>query len=555
MLKRVAGLSGFFLLLTAGFVLSSGSADISYFDISKNLEIMTSLYKELNTWYADSLHPDKLNRAGLSYMLDRLDPYTEFIPDEETEDYRTQMTGRYGGIGALISKRDDWVVISEPYDGFPAALAGLRAGDRILEVDGISAKGKNTDEVSRILRGKPNTQVKVKYSRLEKGGIEKNYEVSFTRLEIKIKNVSYSGMLNDSVGYIRLAQFTDRASQEVISALSNLEKKQGMKSLILDLRGNPGGLLHEAINVSNIFTEKYTQIVSTKGKLAEWNRNYQCLNDPVDTKIPLVVLTDGGSASASEIVAGSLQDLDRAVVIGQKTFGKGLVQSTLDLPYNGKLKYTSAKYYIPSGRCIQAINYNDKDSLGSVQRVPDSLRAAFKTRNGRTVLDGSGIEPDLAIEPEKMTQITFSLFAKNILFDYATRYRAEHNTIAPASSFRLTDAEYEDFMAFARKQDYSYRTTSEKVLEEIKRRAKEEELDVAIQQELEQMEKTLNQDKEKDLIKNKAQICSLLEEEIAARFYGNQGRTENAFHSDHEVTRALELLSKPAEIKKMLSRK
>jgi len=528
----------------------------SYFEITKNLDIFTTLYKELNTYYVDTLNPEKLMQSGIHNMLEGLDPYTDFIPEEDMEDYRMQTTGKYGGIGAIIGTRGEWVMVTEPYEGFPADKAGLRAGDKIIEVDGKNAKNYKTDQVSAMLKGKPGTEVIVKFKRLQADGSEAEMSTKMTRQEIKVKNVPYFGMVDDNVGYIRLGSFTERAGAEVKSALMSLEAKGKLKGVILDLRGNPGGLLNEAINVANVFVDKNKEIVSTKGKLDEWNKSFPTINDPVDLKIPVVVLADGGSASAAEIVSGSLQDLDRAVIIGQKTFGKGLVQSTRSLPFNAKLKITTAKYYIPSGRCIQAINYAERNEDGSVKRVPDSLKVAFKTKySGRTVYDGGGIDPDIEIEPEKFSNIAFSLLTKNHIFDYATEYRAKHDKIGPAKLFELDDKGYADFVSWVSKKEYDYTTRSEKILEQLKTTAEKEKYSDAIKDDLEAMKKTMMHDKTHDLQKEKAQIKSLLEEEIVSRYYLNTGRTESSFKSDTEVKKAVDLISDEGKMKGILAKK
>jgi carboxyl-terminal processing protease len=440
----------------------------SYFEITKNLDIFTTLYKELNTYYVDTLNPEKLMHAGINEMLGSLDPYTDYIPEEDMDDYRQQTTGRYGGIGAVIGTRGDWVTVTEPYEGFPADKAGLRSGDKIVEVDGKSAKSYRTDQVSAMLKGKPGTEVNLKIKRLQADGSEADLAVKMIREEIRIRNVPYYGMVDDKIGYIHLSSFTERAGAEVKNALQDLEAKHKLKGVVLDLRGNPGGLLNEAINVANVFVGKNIDVVFTKGKTDDWNKNFPSLNDPVDLKMPVVVLADGGSASAAEIVSGSLQDLDRAVVIGQKTFGKGLVQSTRSLPFNAKLKVTTAKYYIPSGRCIQAINYAERNEDGSVKRIPDSLKVAFKTKNGRTVYDGGGIDPDIAVEPEKLANITISLITKSLISDYANEYRAKHEKIGDAKTFDLGDAGYAEFVAWVGKKEYDYTTRSEKILDDLK---------------------------------------------------------------------------------------
>lgn len=537
------------------FALLAFTSQVNYFEVTKNLDIFTTLYKELNTYYVDTLNPEKLMRSGITEMLESLDPYTDFIPEEEMEDYRTQTTGRYGGIGAIIGTRNEWVMVTEPYEGFPADKAGLRAGDRIIEVDGKSAKNLKTDQVSAMLKGKPGTEVTVRVARPTASGTDEEFTVRMKREEIKIKNVPYYGMADDKTGYIRLLNFTDRAGLEVKNALQNLEAKNKLKGVILDLRGNPGGLLHEAINVANVFVDRNTEIVSTKGKTSEWNKLYYTLNDPVDTKIPVIVLVDGGSASAAEIVSGAMQDLDRAVVVGQKTFGKGLVQSTHSLPFGAKLKITTAKYYIPSGRCIQAINYAERGENGDVKRMADSLKVAFKTRNGRTVYDGVGIEPDIDIEPEKLSNIAFSLITKNLIFDYATEYRARHDKIAPARKFDLTDAQYNEFVKWLSAKEYDYTTRSEKILDELKETASKEKYYDALKQEIEQLSSAMMHDKQQDLLKEKVQIKKLLEDEIIGRYYLSTGRIEKSLEADDEIRKAVQLLGDEKKLKEMLAKK
>jgi len=543
-------------IIIVAFIPIAFTTSPSYFEITKNLDIFTTLYKELNTYYVDTLNPEKLMHSGINEMLESLDPYTDYIPEEDMDDYRQQTTGKYGGIGAVIGTRGEWVTVTEPYEGFPADKAGLRSGDKIIEVDGKNAKNYRTDQVSAMLKGKPGTDVNVKIKRMQADGSEAEMAVNMTREEIKIKNVPYFGMIDDKVGYIHLASFTDRAGAEVKNALLTLESKNKLNGVVLDLRGNPGGLLNEAINVANIFVDKNLDIVFTKGKTDEWNKNFPALNDPVDLKIPVVVLADGGSASAAEIVSGSLQDLDRAVIVGQKTYGKGLVQSTRSLPFNAKLKVTTAKYYIPSGRCIQAINYAERNEDGSVKRIPDSLKVAFKTKkNGRTVYDGGGIDPDVTIEPERLSPITISLLSKSLLSDYANEYRAKNEKIGIAKSFSLSDADYAEFIAWVSKKDYDYTTRSEKFLADLKTSSEKEKYFEAIKDVYEALKKTMIHDKQHDLEKEKPQIKSLLEEEIVSRYYLNTGRTESSFKSDKELKKAIELLNDEKKWREILSKK
>ena len=551
-MKKFIVFTCFSISVVVGLTAFTNSA--SFFEVSKNLDIFTTLYKELNTYYVDELNPNTLIQAGVDDMCNSLDPYTDYITEENMADYRTQTTGRYGGIGAVIGTRGDWVTITDPYDGFPAARAGLRAGDKVISIDGKAAKKLASDDVSRMLKGKAGTNVVVKVARLDATGKEKEETYTLTREEIKIKNVPYYGTIGKDIGYIRLTGFTEKASTEVRNALNLLIAKNKIKGLVLDLRGNPGGLLNEAINIANVFVDKNIEIVSTKGKTDDQNKQYPTLNDPVDTKLPMTILVDGGSASAAEIVTGSMQDLDRAVIIGQRTYGKGLVQSTHSLPYNAKLKITTAKYYIPSGRCIQAINYADRAKDGSVKRKPDSLKVAFKTIGGRTVYDGVGIDPDIKIEPEKLSQIGIALITKNLMFDFATEYRAKNESIGSAKNFQLSDKEYDEFVAYVNKQGFSYETHSEKIIDALKETAEKEKTFGAISEDYETMKKAMMHDKTKDLYKEKKQIKGILEEEIASRYTLNAGRIEASFKNDEEIAKAVEVINDEAKLKSILKK-
>ncbi len=512
----------------------------SYFEVSKNLDIFATLFREVNTYYVDDTKPGDLMKKAIDSMLDNLDPYTNYIPESELEDYRYMMTGQYGGIGAIIRKKGDYVAVAEPYEGFPAQKSGLQAGDLILEIDGKSTKGKNTDDVSKILKGSPNTAVKLL---IEREGESKPLEKTITREEIKIKNVPYSGWVAPGVGYIQLNQFTEDASRNVKEAYENLKKENpNAQGLILDLRGNPGGLLNEAVNLSNLFVDKGTEVVSTKGKVQEWQKSYKALNPAIDLNIPLVVLVNRGSASASEIVSGALQDLDRAVVIGQRTFGKGLVQTTRDLTYNAKLKVTTAKYYIPSGRCIQALDYTNRNEDGSVGKVPDSLITAFKTRNGRKVYDGGGVNPDVHIKAKSISKIAQSLENKGYIFDYATLYRRTHASLVPAQEFRLSQAEYQAFVQWLSDKTYDYTTDTEKELEELKKIAKDEQYLSRIEKELETLKGELAHNKQEDLEAFKGEVSKLLEDEIVTRYYYQKGRIQHSLSVDQEIAKALEIL-------------
>lgn len=540
-LPRIAGRLALVLLFIG---LVAFVPNTNFFEISKNLDVFATLYKELNTYYVDDVEPSKLMRTGIDAMLNSLDPYTNFISEDEIEDYRLQTTGKYGGIGALIRKVDDYIVISEPYENYPAHKAGLLGGDKIIAVDGVNVKGKSSDDVSKMLKGQAGTTVSVLIRRPMANGSEKEFTVTLTREEIKLLNVPYYGMINDDIGYIKLANFTENAGKEVRDALTWLkENRPNIKGVILDVRGNPGGLLNEAVNVANVFIDKGKEIVSTKGKVKEWDKTFRSLNPAVDAQIALVVLINKGSASASEIVAGAVQDLDRGVIIGQKSFGKGLVQTTRPLSYNTKLKVTTAKYYIPSGRCIQAINYAEKDEDGSVKYIPDSLKTAFKTLNGRTVYDGGGIDPDVAVEPVKLSPITTSLLNKNHIFNYATLYRARNNSIPHPKTFHLSNAEYQDFVNWLKDKDYDYTTQTEETLEEFRKVAEKEKYFEAIKADFEKVKINVQHDKEKDLIKFREEIQEILEEEIISRYHFGKGRIEASFDNDREILEALRVLS------------
>ncbi len=511
-----------------------------YFEVSKNLDIFTSLFREVNTHYVDSINPSKLMKKGIDGMLASLDPYTDFIPESEMDDYRFMTTGQYGGIGALIRQKGDYIAISEPYEGFPAQRADLRPGDVILEVDGKSVKGKKTDELSKLLKGQPKTNVRLL---IQRDGENNPLEKILTREEIKVKSVPYYGMINENIGYIKLTGFTENSGRDVAEALKSLKEKNKLKGIVFDLRSNPGGLLNEAVNISNVFVNRGQDIVTTRGRFHEMDRTYKAINNAVDADMPLAVLVNSNSASASEIVAGSLQDLDRGVIIGQRTFGKGLVQSTRQLSYNTQLKITTAKYYIPSGRCIQALDYTHRNENGIVGKVPDSLMTEFKTRVGRKVLDGGGVLPDFAMDAQKFSNISISLLSKNLIFDYATRYRVAHPSIVPAKEFHLTDNDFNDFQGFIADKEYDYETKSEKAMEDLKKNTEDEKYFTDVKPEFEALKSKLMHNKKEDVQKNKQEILQLLEEEIALRYYYQAGRIEAMFDHDKEILKAVELLN------------
>tara|TARA_B100000902_G_scaffold27181_1_gene32763 strand:- start:44256 stop:45935 length:1680 start_codon:yes stop_codon:yes gene_type:complete len=511
----------------------------NYFEIAKNLDIFTSLYKELNTYYVDETDPGKLMKKGIDAMLKSLDPYTTYIPESEIEDFRFMTTGQYGGIGAIITKRGDYVYINEPYEGFPAQKSGLMAGDKILEINGVSAKGKTTEEVSKILKGQPNTSVTML---IERKNLDTPFDVTFNREKVTVKSIPYTGFIDDGIGYIKLRSFTRNCGSEIKEALKNLKSQQKLDGLVLDLRGNPGGLLNEAVNISNIFIDRGEEIVSTKGKIKEWEKVYKATNRAEDMETPLVVLINQSSASASEIVAGVMQDLDRGIVIGNKSFGKGLVQQSRKLSYNTQLKVTIAKYYIPSGRCIQALDYSNRNDDGSVGEIPDSLKTAFKTKNGRTVYDGGGIEPDINVEQETMSSIIISLIRERLIFDYATEYRFANDSIDEAIDFLFSDKDFEDFERFLSDKEYEYTTQTEEKIRELKRVAEEELYYTEISDEYNELIMKLEEKKKDDLNKFKDEIKAIIASEIVSRYYYQKGRIIANLKYDDDIKAAINIL-------------
>lgn len=536
------------LLVVSGLFAFKTNTNDKYFEIQKNLDIFATLFKEVNTYYVDEIDPTKLMKTGVDAMLKSLDPYTNYIPEEDLADYRTMTTGQYGGIGATIGNRNGKTLVIMPYEGFPAHKAGLKVGDEIVAIDGIPLKGKSTSDVSKLLKGVPRTTIKLKISRVGKG----NIDVTLKRQTIQIDNVPFYDMVASDVGYIQLTDFTQGASREVRRALQKLKGK-GAKKIILDLRGNPGGLLSEAINISNLFIERNQEVVSTKGKVKEINQTYRALNRSYDTKTPLVVLTNNRSASASEIVAGVVQDYDRGVLIGQNTFGKGLVQTTRPLAYNSKLKVTMAKYYIPSGRCIQALDYSQHNADGSAKKIADSLKKAFKTRNGRVVYDGNGLAPDVAIKEKVYAPIVNSLLEKGLLFDYANVYASKNATIKKAEDFQLTEVEYQAFVKWLKNKNYDYVTEVEKNLKTLEKTAKSEKYFTRIKNELGTLKTRVSHNKEKDLTTFKQDIKHLLEVEIVSRYYLTDGFTKVSFREDAELKRALKLFSNMNDYKQALT--
>ncbi|MCG9911886.1 MAG: S41 family peptidase [Flavobacteriales bacterium] len=516
-----------------------------YFEISKNLEIHSILYKELNTFYVDELNPGDLMKTGIDAMLSSLDPYTNYYPESIVEDARFENTGTYGGIGTSFKILEDDVVISETYENAPAQKAGMLPGDILTEVNGKSVKGRKISEVLKLVKGAPGTKVSVKILR---DGAAKTIEV--TREEIKVKNVPYHDVITEDIGYIKLEGFTADAGKEVREALIELKGKAKLKGVILDLRGNPGGLLREAINVSNVFIDKGKLVVTTKGKNPEWNKTYTTLNPATDKDIPLVVLIDRRSASAAEIVSGTMQDYDRGVVIGNKSFGKGLVQITRPLKYNAQLKVTTSKYYVASGRCIQAIEYSGKNKG---EKLPDSLQTKFKTALGRTVYDGAGVMPDIEVADPILHNVTRALIHKNLIFKFANTFQKENASIDAPENFTISDDVYNKFVAFVKKEGLSYETKSEKALTEFISQAEKDKYSTQISAEVKNLKDKLNKQKEDDLLQFKEEIKELLTLEIVQRYYFEKGRTKAAMKFDRDMKKAIEILNTPAQYSKVLS--
>jgi carboxyl-terminal processing protease len=521
-----------------------------FFNITKQLDIFSTLFKDINLYYVDEVKPGDLMKTGIDAMLKSLDPYTDYIPESDIEDYRFMTTGQYGGMGATIRKSGDFVVVAEPYEDFPAFKNDLRAGDKIIEIDGKSIKGKNTDDVSKLLKGQPGTEVKLL---IERPNTREPILKTLKREEIKINAVPFYGMMDNNVGYIQLNQFTESASREVKAAYDDLSKQGELKGLVFDLRGNPGGLLYEAVNISNFFIDKGEDVVFTRGRVKDWDKTYKALNTPIAKDIPLVLMVNSGSASASEIVSGTMQDLDRGVILGQRTYGKGLVQNTRSISYNSKLKLTTAKYYIPSGRCIQAIDYSNRNEDGSVGRIPDSLARCYKTRKGRLVKDGGGIEPDVKTNAKKYAKITQSISAKNLIFDYATLFRISHPSIADPAQFRLSDSDFKEFVEYVKDKDYQYTTKTENLLKEFKEIAEQEKYFDEAKPGFELLNEKIAKYKKEDLFKYKEEICFLLEEEIVSRYYFQKGRIRNTLSKDKDLVMAIQLIADKEKYAKALS--
>lgn len=520
-----------------------------YFEIIKNLDVFTTLYKELNTYYVDEINPTEIMETGIEAMLESLDPYTNFIPEDRIEDYRIMSTGQYGGIGTTMGKIEDRHVVMMIFEGSPAEISGLKIGDELLEINHIPIENYSTDEINTLLKGQIGTTVEVKVNRT---GIKKPLRFSINRDRINIESVPYYGLIEGDIAYIRLTEFSSGAGASVRSALVEL-KGQGAKKVILDLRGNPGGLLNESIEVSNVFIPKGLEVVSTKGKIEEWNKSYTSNKNPVDVNIPLTVLISNNSASASEIVAGVMQDYDRGVLVGQRSFGKGLVQATRPLSYNSQLKITTAKYYIPSGRCIQAIDYSHRNEDGSIGKIPDSLKTEFKTRAGRVVYDGGGVSPDHDVVNRGYAPITIQLIRKGFIFDFATEYYYQNEDVKPdPSNFTVSDNLYSKFTNWVSGKDYSYTTATEETIKELKETADKDKYFDFLEKEIQALEKEIQEHKQEDLKVFESEIKRALKEEIISRYHKRQGMIESSFENDEEVDAAIKLLNDEAQYMKIL---
>ena len=521
------------------------------FEVSKQLDILNTIVKEVEMFYVDSVETEKMVRRGIDAMLKGLDPYTEYYPEQETDNIKMLVTGEYGGVGAYIRARDGGVIITEPFEGMPAALAGLKAGDRILMIDTADVRKATTERVSELLKGTPNSKVVLK---IERPGEKKPRKVEVTRKQVSLKQVVHYGVYGDSTGYIYLDGFKERSADEVREALEDLKQNHHIKSLVLDLRDNGGGLLSSAVQIVNLFVPKGREVLSTRGKMKLWDRTYRTTLDPVDSVIPLAVLINGNSASAAEIVSGALQDMDRAVLIGNRSFGKGLVQTPRDLPYEGQIKITTSKYYIPSGRCIQQLDYSHRNADGTVSAVPDSLTSVFHTASGRPVRDGGGIRPDFEMEEKKTPTMLFYLVTDFALFDFVTDWVRAHPTIAPAKDFVLSDADYDAFKKRLKEANFTYDRQSEKALKSLKEVAEHEGYLAEDSATFAALEVRLKPNLDRDLERYKDDIKKIISAEIVKRYYYQEGEMIENLKGDKTLAKALEVLADRELYRKTLSR-
>lgn len=552
--KTKGFLAGVGLSATAVLFIQAQKQD-SYFEISKNLDIYTSIFKELNSFYVDPIEPGKMIKAGIDAMLNGLDPYTNYITESDIEEYEFQTTGKYGGIGANMRKKDEKIFVSDVYEFSPAAIAGLKPGDEVISIDNQPLKDKNMDDISQLLKGSPGTPLSLQVKDAITG-VESVKKL--TRNEIELSSVPYAGLLgkDKNIAYVALSQFTPGCSRIIRNTLDSLKKQQpNIASVVLDLRNNPGGLLHEAVAICNLFVDRGQLVVSTKGRLPEFTEDFKTQGAVWDDKVPVAVLLNSSSASASEVVAGTLQDLDRAVIVGERSYGKGLVQVTKPVGYNARLKLTTAKYYTPSGRCIQAIDYASRNADGSVGHIPDSLKKEYKTKAGRKVLSGGGVEPDVAVTDDDISKLSITLYIKNFFFDYATQYVKENKTIAPAGSFMLNDADFAKFAKWLDGKDFSYKTETEIALDSFKQVAVRDKAFDGLKTEYNALLAKASHDKKQDLQKHKAEIMRLLQSEIVTRYYYQRGRIENGLITDKDFNKAVSILTQPAQYTALLSLK
>ena len=542
----------YLLLFVANITFAAGNniPNNRTFRISKNIAVFNAVLRELDLNYVDTLNYDKIVKTAIDQMLDKLDPYTVYMPEEETDDLTFMTTGEYGGIGALIVKTPEGVCVSEPYEGMPAQRNDVRAGDLILSVDGVDVIKMDVSAVSARLKGTPNTQIKLKLKRI---GENRPVEKVFLREKIQINPIHYSAAIDDKTGYVLIGEFTDRTASEFKSAVNDLVKNNKIESLVIDLRNNGGGLIDEAVKIAGFFVPKGTEIVKTKGNKEEDSRSYKTTYEPVFGQLNVVVLVNSGTASASEILAGALQDLDRAVIVGERTFGKGLVQNIRPVGYGGHLKVTTAKYYIPSGRCVQAIDYSHRNEDGSVGHVPDSLTSEFKTQNGRKVRDGGGILPDKVITDERKLNIAYYIFAQNLYFEYANQFCAQHSSIAKPAEFQLSDADYTDFREFLKKKNFKYNSQTQKYFDDLLEVAGYEGLDKEAKAEFDALKTKLAPDVDRNLELCKEDVSELLSLELIRRYYFQKGEIEYTFRTDKELKQALEILKDKKIYKQILN--
>ncbi len=551
-INRYKGFAAGVVLSAVAFFFIHAKSNDPYFEISKNLDIYTNLFKELNTYYVDPIEPGKLVKTGVDAMLEELDPYTNYITEADIEEYMFMTTGKYGGIGASMKRKGEDIYIGDVYENSPAQKAGLHPGDLVETIDNQVVKGKSVDDLSGLLKGSPGTQLSMKVKDAFTGTSSTKL---ITRGEIEISSVPYYSLVGEKndIAFVRLTQFTQGCARQVKQACDSLYRAQpALKGVVLDLRNNPGGLLTEAVDLCNLFIDKGQLVVSTKGKIPDMDEDYKTNGTVWNKELPLAVLVNHSSASASEIVAGTMQDLDRGVVIGERSYGKGLVQKTRSLGFNSLLKLTIAKYYTPSGRCIQALDYSHRNADGSVGYIPDSLKKSYRTKSGRIVKSGGGVEPDVYVKNEPMSMVAVTLYTRNHLFDYATEYAGKHSSIPPADKFSLTDAEFNQFSKWVENKDYSYQTETERALDSLKKLAVREKYYDDAKSEFDQLKSKLSHDKKQDLLKHKSQVKEMLENEIASRYYYSRGRVAQGLQYDKELDKALALINNPADYKGIL---